>query len=616
MSLNDPKAVYAGFAAISQGVDSGRSPMVLAPEQLSWMVNGTARGGFLTTRPGVKKLDLVFTDQTGSADATTQARFEDNRFQGASPYVADNGRAFTVASIGGRIFITDLSNYNTQDLTSQAGFVNEAGNPQAWFCQAEKYLIIQNNSESPMIYDGATLRRSKTAALGGEEVPIGNAMEYNNGRLWVALTDGLSFVAGDLVYSHSDAPDNGRGSLLRFTENTFLNGGGAFIVPANAGKIRALRSIAIQDSSTGQGPLQIFTTRGAFSVNAPFDRAQWQNTTSPIQTVSLLAAGACAQNSTVLVNGDVWFRSPDGVRSFQIARRDHGTWVNTPLSNEVKRALSYDTPELLQYASGALFDNRLLETCAPESVTDSEGLTHGIIHKGLVAVDFEPVSQMFNRTSPVWEGLWTGLNILQILTVDNGDRVRCLIYALNSDNEIELWELTKDARFDSTDNRIVSFAETGASGFADGGWNEKQLAYGDIWLNRVAGTVDVTVQYRRDSDPIWQTWNSFQVCAKYKDCDTEQCGTPTRYLEQFRTRKRLPAPSSTDCDTVTGKPYNLGYRFAARITWTGFCAIPQFRMVARNLPEHPEGGCEETSCELVGLSDTCQVDDFAYQTEE
>jgi hypothetical protein len=613
MSLRDPLAKYAGFAALAGGIDSGRSPALLPPTQLAYAVNATMRDGFVTCRPGWRKRTLTFLDQNGDIDTTTRDRFTtEGRWQGAIGYSDDKGGTSLIASIGGRVFQINTANYNTQDLTAQAGFTMRSDLPIVWMSQAENFVIVQNGEERPAIYDGANIRLSNTKALGfGDEVPIGEAMAYVLGRLWVALPGGRSFLAGDLAYSVTGS----RSDVLNFTENTFLNGGGEFTVPASAGTIRAMRGVALQDSTTGQGPLQVMTTRGAFSVNAPFDREAWGSVTSPIQTVSLLSAGAVSHTATINVNGDIWFRGPDGIRSYVIARRDHGTWVNTPLSREVTRTLSSDGVPLLRYSSAALFDNRFLCTCAPYIALDDDNNVRGIAHRGIAALDFAPVSSMFNRSNPAWEGLWTGLRILQLVTTE-GDSTRLFAFALNTDDHsIELWELDPAARFDvatpGTDTRIQWSFETPEYGFETGGWNLRSLGYGDIWLRQIAGTVDLTVKYRPDADPLWQSWGTPQVCGLYKDCTTSNCGTPTTYLPQYRARIRLPAPAD-DVDSATGKPYRHGYRFAARVEVTGFTQVPQLRLVTRELPEEVEGSMPDTTCQSTpGIAAVC-VDDFAY----
>ncbi len=611
MSLRDKSASYAGYQAIVEGVDSGRAPSTLAPTALAWLVNGTCRGGYPMCRPGWGEFDLTFLGEDNVVDAAVEAAFKTGgRFQGAWPYLDDLGDASIIALIGGRVFEIDVSTRNVQLLSGLTGpLVNVPTAPRAWFVQAENFLVIQNGGQdAALIYDGAVLRRS--GYPGVQEVPPGSVMEYNNGRLWVASPDGDKFVAGDLVYSVTGT----RADVLGFTENTYLNGGGFFVVPAQAGRITAMRSVAVQDTPLGQGPLQVITTRGAFSVNAPFNRDEWQNTRSSIVTISMLAAGAVSQASTTLVNGDIWFRASDGIRSFMFAQRDHGTWVNTPLSREVGRALDHDSPTLLEYASSTLFDNRFLCTTQPSQVLDDDGNVRGIVHAGLVALDFAPVSSMFNRTQPLWDGVWTGLRILQVLVTDSVPS-RAWLFALDDDNEVTLWEMSRTDRFDTsgaTRTRIVWSLETPSYGFDTGGWNLRELGYGDFWVNRLVGTVDLVFTYRCDDDPLWQTWASVQVCASFEDCDKEACEVPGSYQEQYRPRMRLTSPAST-CDASTGKPRNQGYRFATRVEVTGPARLSQLRLVARDLPEEVEGACPPVSCTLAALTG-CLPDDYTYSS--
>lgn len=574
--------IYDGLQSITTGVDSGRSPALLDRNQLAWGLNVTTRGGFITCRPGIASVDLTFLDETGEVDTTVETAFKTGgRFQGAWPYISDAGLDYIVASIGGRIFLIDCQTRNVQDLSTLSGLTNRSDAPRVWFVQAENFLIIQNASDAALIYDGSNLRRSGGDAA--REVPPGSVMEYNNGRLWVASPDGVRFVAGDLAYSVTGQ----RRDVLGFTENTYLNGGGFFAVPSNAGPITAMRSIAVQDNPTGQGPLIIFTTRGAFAVNAPFNRDDWQNTRSPIVTITLQAAGAVSQASTTLVNGDIWFRSFDGSRSFVWAQRDHGTWVNTPLSREVSRALDFDSPSLLPYASAILFDNRWLCTTQPSQALE-DGAIRGVTHAALTVLDFTPVSQMFNRSQPVWDGIWTGLDFLQVLTTQ-GANTRAFAFALNNDSEVTLWEFSHEARFDGN-TRIQWAFETPSYGFDTGGWSLRELLYYDLWADRLAGDLGFTMRYREDGYPFWRTWHQWEDCALIDDCSHAACSTPANSQEQYRPRVRGPLADAT-CDAITLKPSNQFYRAQVRFECVGFARIRQLRLVARDVPEETEGSC-------------------------
>lgn len=606
--IADPIGTYAGFNVITRGVNTALNPEAVAPDQLSWMVNGTTRNGYPQCRPGWSNVPLRFLDENGDTDAAVKAAFEDGRWQESSAYTDFRGANFIIASISGRIFRIDLGTLQVIDLSTTSGESNPDNQDQVWMVRAEEFLIIQDGSSIPLIFNGVTLRRSRPSSMSElAEVPVGSVMAYNKGRLWVTLPDKKSFVAGDLAYSLTQSTAD----ILSFTENTFLNGGGAFVVGENAGDIVAMRSIAIQDTTTGQGPLQVFTTQGVISIDAPFDRDQWQNLQSPIQTISNLSAGAVSQNSTINVNGDIWFRAEDGIRSFSIARRDHGTWVNTPLSSEVSRTLDDDNRPALRFGSAALFDNRLLQLASPYQYADSAGNVHGYVHQGIVALDFHPVSGMFSRSQPSWEGVWTGLLVLQI--VHQPDSNRCYLFTINPDDDtIEMWELSRDDKFDSTDNPIQWVIETPSYRFRDDGWSYKRLRTASVWYDRLTGQIDFTSKFRADAEPVWQDHHSWQEQATYKDCNLVPCNTPLNYREQYRSRVRLPE-FAIDCDEATGKPYSDGYSFAMRLEITGFAQIKRLRLEGMEKPEDFVGACP-AAVVAAGSVTGCPENDYSYIT--
>ncbi len=212
-----------------------------------------------------------------------------------------------------------------------------------WMVQAENFVVIQDGFSKPLIFNGTSLRRAKD-----DEIKTGRVMAYVNGRIWYALPNGFSFRATDIVYG-----DGTRASVLKETENTFLNEGGDFSVPSDSGGITAMAVPGDPDTSLGQGPLLVFTPRYVFSVQAPVDRDVWKNLNYPIQAISLLTSGALGARSAITVNGDVFYRAIDGIRSFIIARRSFSDWGNTPISGEMTPIVENDQTSLL-WASSAV----------------------------------------------------------------------------------------------------------------------------------------------------------------------------------------------------------------------------------------------------------------------
>lgn len=573
MPQNTPTRLTDGFISISGGVDTGKSPTVatamnpdgLSRDKLAFLINGTVRGDRLRPRPGFKKIAIEEFDS------------DEGLFQGADFYQPKNAPGCLIASISGRQWKFNVGTDNSVQEITIPGDPNPSNRPKAWMYQAEEFFIIQDNQSKPFIYDGGSARRA-----GPKEIPVGSVGTYGMGRIWQTLQNGVSFAAGDLVYSITQQTKD----LLGFTENTFLNEGGAFSVPSNAGQIKAMRFLANLDTSLGQGPLQVFTDNTIFSVNAPVQREVWKNLTYPIQTISMVAYGAVGQNSTTLVNSDVFYRSPDGVRSFILARRDFNTWSNTPISKEVNRVIEFDEQILLPYGSSVLFNNRLLQTCSPFRCDN------GVAHRGIMPLDFDQVSSMSDKRPPAWEGLWTGLNILQLVKGMFDNKERCFAF-VSSNGQIELWEISKADKFDtlnSEDKPILWSIETGSYTF-NSPFDLKRLRSGDLWIYELTGRVQFDLKFRPDGFPCWIDWKKFEQCAAYKDCNTAECGTPKQLLPQFRPKIKFPKPPET-CDQILGKFYLDMFECQVFLQMLGYCEIKQLRIHAMPRQESEFEKCQ------------------------
>lgn len=737
--IRDPGRVTDGFASLERGVDSGRNPSLLQRNQLAWAENCTERGGYLTTRPGWTRRKLI--SASDSVDYTTA--FATGKFQGVEFYDDVDGVGYLILQGGGNLYRIEFTQAGAviMDITP-AGDPNSSILPQAWIVQAENYIVVQDGQSKPFIFDGSTTRRAA-----GNEVPVGSGpMAYGMLRLWVAL--GKSYIAGDVA--------GGDTGVLKFTENDYIAEGGEFSLPMSSGNITAMRFTATPNTSLGQGELLLVTPDAVFSNTAPVDRDAWKNLTQPIQTITLINNGGLSQASTILVNGDVFIRGRDGIRSVIQAVRYFNQWGNTPLSNEMNRVLNKDSQALLRFASAVEFDNRLLMTCQPVPLPD------GCYHTGLVALDFDLITSINEKQPPAYDGLWTGRNIYQIvkgrfngvercfapcrsdsdgyvasvivtaagtgytslpavgftggggsgaaasvamkavsvtiaaggagytagdvLTVTGGTSsvpVRVvattvaagvvtaavvmiegsytvlpanpvsvtggtgagatfnLTWGVKSvtvttkgtlytsrptvtftggggtgaaasaviDFRMEIWELTKDGRFDydldsngnPVEERIAAFMESPSYGFSTDRSNPatlKRLETGDLWVDRVTGTVDFTLHYRPDQYPCWNPWHTWQVCStKCIELDSVGC-VVTAFEEEYRPRMILPQPPELTEDVVA-KSMRTGYEFSVRLAFTGFCRIKLLRLHAKELVEkvaNPVVPASETTC--------------------
>jgi hypothetical protein len=497
--------------------------------------------------------------------------------------------------------------------------LNDATNPNAWMWQAEDFLIVQNGAADPLFFDGASTRRSLGQA--GNELPAGCMGVYVQGRVWMVLAGtnqgpSNSYMAGDLVYTHgfTDGYD-GRSAVLQTQELSLFSGGAPFSVPVSAGPITGMGTTAVMDTSLGQGSLVVMTHNSVFSVNVPLDRALWFQSQSPLVVVSLPNYGTTGQNALVTVNGDLWYRSIDGIRSYQVGRRDIGTWVNTPLSVEMERVLLRDTQQLLGNISGVLFNNRLLMGCAPFTIDG-----RGVACRGLIALDFNNVSTLTTRSQPCYDGLWTGVRILKIIKGTFNGVDRCFAFAIGCDNDIQLWELLRDEQgyfdWDGTqDVATESVIETRSMGWSDNGNKLKRLLCADLYLDRLAGNDDVTImfKYRSDEDPFWNSWHEFQLCAPIHDCRTADCPTFQDVKEQYRTYVRLPDPSDTPCSPITRRSPRTGYEFQLYMWWKGFLQWNRVHTWSAEMSDSVVQGCPTT--EDCTLLKGCDEPWFGYSVD-
>jgi hypothetical protein len=415
----------------------------------------------------------------------------------------------------------------------------------------------------------------------GTQLPPGRMGAYGMGRNWICLTDGKQFVASDIVGGASGtAANNFRDAPLYITENLFIKGGGNFTVPGSVGDIQAMTFAATLDASLGQGPLQVFTANTVFSCQAPVDRLTWQSINNPILTESLIAFGATGQWSTVLANGDILFRSPDGERSLILARREFNTWGNVPISREVATYLNTDDPGLLPWSSAIVFDNRLLLTAG---TTNSE---QGVYFKGIVPLNFDPLSTIRGKQPSVWDsGIWTGLNVLQLLTGRVNGVPRAFAFVLNTNpgfEKIELWEIHK-----SYDPTLPAGAQPGVPIYDNNGFQDLPITWrfdssalrfgipeqdhkllalsnGELWVGDLRGTVTFQTQYRADQYPCWTNWHQWQEC---------QSATSSDSRPGFRPRMGLGQPTGTGCDPTNNRPARNGFTFQVRTIINGHCVL-------------------------------------------
>lgn len=225
MASQEDLKLVEGQSDWSVGMDSSVVPNLVPENGCSMAINTTFRGGRPRTRPGNTQVFLQDNPEiagglalfnNGQVTVSGVNLSVGNYFQGATMYINkdDSARNYLVCGVSGYIvkidvttgFVTPLNRINNLGV-EETSFFRWDATKRVYFAQAEKYLIIQNNVDKPLIFDGEFLWQVGTGPTGSvgkvASIPTGNIMAYGQGRLFVALPDRTKFLAGDLVFGGS-----------------------------------------------------------------------------------------------------------------------------------------------------------------------------------------------------------------------------------------------------------------------------------------------------------------------------------------------------------------------------------------------------------------------------
>ena len=559
-------------------IASDSYPTGLARNQLAWLVNATVRGGGILQR-------------TGWQPRIKNAPWN-GVFQGAFMYEPPFADPYIVLGVNGRVYRARVDTDNSVEDMSAFGVgltmpVN-ANTAQWYFAQADAFLVIQSGDEvtNPLFWSDYGVASPKTqfrrsnGFLGsgnpGNEIPAAGPMDYHMNRLWYSFS-GRGYTAGDIILNKSSGSIgfDFRDSVLKVTENPVAKGGDAFVTPSWAGNIRALKHASNLDSALGESPLFILTRRAVFTCEAPITRNDWTAANFdnfPLQRVALVKGGTYAERAVVPVNEDLFYPGPPNgdIRSVRMSIRNDKAWATVPLSRNENRVLQFNDRSLMRFASGIEFDNRLWQTVLPENTPAGVGFA------GIIPLDFDVISTLEEHEPPAWEGVYEGLKILQVVEGDFGGRQRGFAIVWSEvDEQIQIWELTLDDRFQNGENRVTWEIEFPAYTWGNP-FQLKELETAELWIDKMLGTVEFEAYFRPDQHPCWFWWHAWKDCAA-KDCREEPnatCIYPGQpFCEQFRATKTLPTPPQYCQTGGQHRPSHWGYQFQVRLRIKGWCRV-------------------------------------------
>ena len=579
-----------GFVSLLDGMHGGINPALLTETAYAKGINVSSRGGLIHTRPSFVRENIVLPAGV---------------FQGAGVWSLESGDRL-VAVISGRLVSILV---DTLALVDHGVFFDAAA--QCFFCQADRFLVIQDGVSTPQVlqdiggvasvyaypYDEAAGQIDPEAEVGSatygvpldKRIPVGNTMVFAHGR--IHLASGPYFTSGDVLQPDYPA------SCLVFTETQYFNEGGSHTLPMEMGGIHGMAVMRNAATGTGVGSVIVAGRRGISGFDLSNPRTQWGSIN--LAQVLFFDAGTLSPWSFLSVNDDLVYRSQDGLRFLRYTSTrvagGSGSLSNVPQSEEVAQFLALDAAGgYLPYVSTAAFGNLVFATCSG---------TGGRFFRGLISLDTAQVAAMTGEDAASYDGVWTGLDFAQVLTACRDGQPNTFLFTKTP----SLYRLDSDVTNDYNGTAFVPIQarlETRVFNFES--IDVKKLQFVELWLGDLVGNATLTVYYRPSGYPLWARAGQRVI------------QVASGSLPQTRRRLRIPIDSGvTFCDPVTQERLSSATSFQFAIEWSGHLQIEAFRAVVQVVGEATPSVCDEDVQAVLAVSETAGVvlDDFGYRVE-
>ena len=500
--MPDDRPQIESFQAVTRGQNNLLDPVLLPQGQAARLLNVSTRNGLCETRPPFIWSDVPM----------------QGHFQGAFAYVLENEFRWVVV-VSGQIWTrrdtdgewTHVATFPTTDFE------------QAYFAQAKQYCVIQNGvlepENWPIILDGETVidnleveflsGNERVKVKDGEEevsvapealrVPIGKAMAFGQGRLFVAVervwdngvatgTDPQWVSAGGLrsILASDDYGWDDPNRMFVFFENDSLSGGGAISVPAENGFITFMAFFRNAVTGTGLGELVVMSRRGSTVLAVSVPRAEWGNQGFGQQLFQ--TSGSSSPWAVQAVNADLVYYGDNGLRTIKYTATNEtasGGMANVPISPEVDGFTRHTDPK---FVTTALSNNYFFFTAGP--------MWEDNTYPAVLPWDLANFQASFEQSNRVFSGAWTGHRFHAVLSLP-GDRVGVIARPLDG-GDLQMGIVD----FNTHGREIVTAVQTPAYVFG-APRNIKRLKYADLMFDKVHTDLDVQVFWRCDSTGPW-----------------------------------------------------------------------------------------------------------------
>jgi hypothetical protein len=548
-----------GTSDFSLGQDAWHAPDRIQPTQYARGVNVTTKRGTLSPRPGFWDKTLVFQQGSLKTDFGYFRSYEDiwrgGKFQAAIPFPQgpDN---FIITVVSGLIFKINVLTLAVSILSTEIK-LNQYASRINWSYAAGK-IVLFDYPDYPVIIDGNKLTRAsqnhKIGTQPAPQVPISVLGAYNQNRLFVANA-GVEFTAGDPVgdLATPEAP-------ITFTEvftpsSDFFRQ--VFSLPVDEAlyPITAMGFLQQIDANTGIGPMFIASQKKVYYYRTDQPRTNWGQ--GEFGEVLLANAGMPGPRAFVNVNSDIVFLSGEGkLHAMSTSRNDTQRWGDVPISREVDDFLKFNDPSLIRLAVLGYFDNHIYISANPyriQALDRSQRPVTDYAHGGFVILEIDQISSFLEQGSPVWAGLWTGINPMEFVTV--GDRAfvfskdGCGTSGFNA-----LYEIKRDATYDivrGIKRRVRSIVEFKEWTFEDPFKHKRENAL-TLHIDGLRGVVDLLLHRRTSDSPGFLEYAEWHHTAPTEICDEMPPDELINGMQPHNFREIVFGdPRETGCNPVT-----------------------------------------------------------------
>lgn len=525
-----PQPLFVTASVFTGGQDASKFPILVADNEYFSGVNVNVANGLPVPRFGFDKKGKLLFPSGGILQPNTRAIvpysevFYAGRFQAFIPYNI-GADYYLIVVVSGVIFLINQTTWEVTILPIQGGGSLNENTPRLNWSSANKFLVIYDFPNFPVVFDGVTVKRSSSYTYG---IPVSVGGIYNQNRLFI-YNAGNSYTAGDPTGSLAtpDAPVTFT-EVLQAASPVF---GEVFDLPTDRVEaITAMANLQLVDTSTGIGPLLIGTQNAIYSVQSQSPRIIIDPTGMQIPgweqngfaSAFVLNAGIAGPRAWTNANSDVFFMSPDGnVRTANMSRQEQGQWARTPISKEVQNWIGFPDRDLTPYAVAAYFKNKIFFSVNPyrtDALNTQRQPIFDVAHGGLIVLSLDNLAVLGKQSTPAWDGMWTGVRPMGICINAN----RCFIMSKDNQFRNEIYEMDPELSYDRDGENIRYIESTIYTKEYDfqSPFNDKDIASMDLDLRGVKGDLRFTIDYKPAQSPEYVRWREFEKCAPWRFCTT------------------------------------------------------------------------------------------------